>query len=71
MTLWGPSSQGILVLQQNSFKLSVITYKSEITNLCTFMSTQYEFCLGEKLVYPIYFLIEPTKLNKFAWCWRC
>ena len=60
MTLWGPSLQGILVLQQNLFKLSVSTCKSEITNLHTFMSSQYEFCLGKELVYPVYFLIEPT-----------
>ena len=60
MTLWGPSLQGILVLQQNSFKLSISTSKSEITNLHTFTPTQYKFCPGKELVYPVYFLIEPT-----------
>ena len=53
MTLQGPSPQGFLVLKQNSPKLSISAYKSEITNLHIFTSTQHEFGLEKELVYPI------------------
>ena len=53
MTLWEPSPQGFWVLRQNSPKFGNSVYLSEISNLCTFASTQYEFSLDKELVYPV------------------